>query len=349
MYNNGEPLVTIVIRRSGQTCHPPSVASPSIPDLDADAILGQARSENFPVASFFLPRRVRVPFGGHLRVRPLGRRHRRRGRRRPPGPARLARVRARAGQRGTATHPILVRLMPTLSELSLPLDPFRALIEANRVDQTVRRYETMEELADYCRLSAVPVGRLVLLVLRRQHTGSGRAVRRGVHRAATDRAPPRHRRRCGPRQDLSPARDRTAFGVTEDELLAPVPAPRSDAWWRYTSTGRAVAWPPGGPSAEPALATRAAVAGFVGGGEAALEAIRRAGYDVLGTRCRPHPLGVVARLAAIPSHRPTKAPDLTQPHRQTRPRHRAVSHHPQVGPPHECRCRLSRVRGHHPP
>jgi hypothetical protein len=36
----------------------------------------------------------------------------------------------------------------------------------------------------------------------------------------------------------------------------------------------------------------------VGGGEAALDAIQRAGYDVLGTRCRPRPLGVGAHLVS---------------------------------------------------
>ena len=39
------------------------------------------------------------------------------------------------------------------------------LIEANRLDQRVSRYETWEQLRDYCALSANPVGELVLGVL----------------------------------------------------------------------------------------------------------------------------------------------------------------------------------------
>ncbi len=40
---------------------------------------------------------------------------------------------------------------------------------------------------------------------------------------------------------------------------------------------------------------RAAVAGFTAGGQAALDSIERAGYDVLGTRCRPRRLRFAAR------------------------------------------------------
>ena len=50
------------------------------------------------------------------------------------------------------------------SELDLPLEPFRKLIEANRRDQRITRYDTWEDLIDYCTCSADPVGRLVLAV-----------------------------------------------------------------------------------------------------------------------------------------------------------------------------------------
>src|SRR5207248_1025916 len=46
----------------------------------------------------------------------------------------------------------------------LPAAPFRRLIQANRRDQEVKRYATCDELLDYCRLSADPVGHLVLYV-----------------------------------------------------------------------------------------------------------------------------------------------------------------------------------------
>ena len=63
---------------------------------------------------------------------------------------------------GHATHPVFVALRGTVSRHELPPEPFRDLIRAFVQDQTVHRYNTYEELYDYCRLSANPVGRLVL-------------------------------------------------------------------------------------------------------------------------------------------------------------------------------------------
>ena len=50
----------------------------------------------------------------------------------------------------------------TVGECSLPIGPFERLIEANRLDQVVTRYETFAQLLGYCQLSAAPVGELVL-------------------------------------------------------------------------------------------------------------------------------------------------------------------------------------------
>ncbi len=63
---------------------------------------------------------------------------------------------------GEARHPLLVRLQGTVRACALPREPFLRLIEANRVDQRVTRYETWEQLLGYCHLSADPVGELVL-------------------------------------------------------------------------------------------------------------------------------------------------------------------------------------------
>ena len=60
------------------------------------------------------------------------------------------------------THPVMAELARTIAECGLPDGPFRRLIEANRVDQTVTRYETYAQLLGYCQLSAAPVGELVL-------------------------------------------------------------------------------------------------------------------------------------------------------------------------------------------
>ena len=63
---------------------------------------------------------------------------------------------------GEARHPVFVALKETISECSIPKQPFADLLTAFRQDQTVTRYSTMEEVLAYCQYSADPVGRLVL-------------------------------------------------------------------------------------------------------------------------------------------------------------------------------------------
>lgn len=61
-------------------------------------------------------------------------------------------------------HPVLVALQLTLEHHAMPVEPFLDLIAANVQDQSVKRYQTWDELDAYCRLSAAPVGRMVLRV-----------------------------------------------------------------------------------------------------------------------------------------------------------------------------------------
>jgi squalene synthase HpnC len=63
---------------------------------------------------------------------------------------------------GRATHPVFVALRETVGRHGLPIEPFADLIRAFRQDQTVTRYRNWDEVFDYCRYSANPVGRLVL-------------------------------------------------------------------------------------------------------------------------------------------------------------------------------------------
>lgn len=67
---------------------------------------------------------------------------------------------------GKPHHPVLVALRTTILEFAIPPEPFLDLLVAFRQDQQVRRYETFEELLNYCRYSANPVGRLVLYLAR---------------------------------------------------------------------------------------------------------------------------------------------------------------------------------------
>jgi squalene synthase HpnC/squalene synthase HpnD len=63
---------------------------------------------------------------------------------------------------GRPSHPVFVALAPTVVELDIPIQPFRDLLRAFRQDQTTPRYASWDDVIDYCRYSANPVGRLVL-------------------------------------------------------------------------------------------------------------------------------------------------------------------------------------------
>lgn len=65
---------------------------------------------------------------------------------------------------GKPSHPVYVALAETVKTFDLPLQPFRDLISAFRQDQQVHRYATFDQLLDYCRRSANPVGRLYLWI-----------------------------------------------------------------------------------------------------------------------------------------------------------------------------------------
>ena len=64
--------------------------------------------------------------------------------------------------RGEARHPVFVALAETIRACDIPQQPFADLLVAFRQDQNVLRYQTMDDVLDYCRYSANPVGRLVL-------------------------------------------------------------------------------------------------------------------------------------------------------------------------------------------
>ena len=61
-------------------------------------------------------------------------------------------------------HPVMVALKDTIQRYRIPREPFLKLIEANRMDQEVARYQTFEDLLYYCDHSANPCGRLFLYV-----------------------------------------------------------------------------------------------------------------------------------------------------------------------------------------
>src|SRR3954447_6033898 len=63
---------------------------------------------------------------------------------------------------GNPRHPVFVALAGTVREFDIPKQTFADLLTAFRQDQKLTRYETFGDLLGYCRYSANPVGHLVL-------------------------------------------------------------------------------------------------------------------------------------------------------------------------------------------
>jgi len=74
------------------------------------------------------------------------------------------RLMLRQSETGDSRHPIFVALAATRTEFDLPLALFEDLLSAFAQDVTVNCYEGFGQLLDYCRRSANPIGRLILLL-----------------------------------------------------------------------------------------------------------------------------------------------------------------------------------------
>lgn len=128
-------------------------------------LLASRHYENFAVASKIVPGRIRLDlmrFYGFCRTTDdLGDE----SGSRDEALARLARWRDETQTffAGAApVHPVLIALRETVAHYALDKQPFLDLIAANEQDQRVLAYETWPQLEAYCRLSAAPVGRVVL-------------------------------------------------------------------------------------------------------------------------------------------------------------------------------------------
>jgi squalene synthase HpnC len=271
----------------------------------AAAVMGHAGGENFPVASRVLPRSIRghllALYGFARLVDELGDADDR-----PPA-CRSAALDWLEGElerafAGEARNELLVRLTPTLRACALPREPFLALIEANRVDQRVARYETWQQLLDYCKLSANPVGELVLRILDRS-TPERVAL---SDRICTALQLAEHWQDIA--EDLArdrvylPAEDLERFGCSEDELRRPHASERLRRLLAFEVTRTRRLLREGAPLIDELRGReRLAVAAFVSGGRAALDAIERAGYDVLAgpPRAGRSPIGRARRASAL--------------------------------------------------
>jgi squalene synthase HpnC len=126
--------------------------------------LAESHYENFHVASWLLPKRLRPHFhsiyaycrisddlgdevGNHAQALVL---------------LDIWGEQLDACYRGEARHPVFVALRETIRICDIPKEPFADLLTAFRQDQSVTRYASMDDVLAYCRNSANPVGRLVL-------------------------------------------------------------------------------------------------------------------------------------------------------------------------------------------
>ena len=127
--------------------------------------------ENFPVASLLLPRRLRTPIELIYRFARSADDVADEGA--LPDDVRLARLsvyRAELGRIGAGEVPqaaLFRDIARIVREHALPLGLFGDLIDAFSQDVTKKRYANFAELADYCRRSANPVGRLLLHLFKR--------------------------------------------------------------------------------------------------------------------------------------------------------------------------------------
>jgi squalene synthase HpnC len=126
--------------------------------------LARSHYENFSVATWFLPKRLRQHFYNvyaYCRISDdLG----------DETGDREASLQLldewecelNACYKGNPRHPVFVALAGTVREFDIPKQTFADLLSAFRQDQRITRYESFDDLLGYCRYSANPVGHLVL-------------------------------------------------------------------------------------------------------------------------------------------------------------------------------------------
>jgi squalene synthase HpnC len=262
----------------------------------------QAATENFPVALRLLPRRHRRHLAA---VYGFARSADDMGDEAPPGErlrlldefeADLSRL--YAGPGGEAPRLEVIRaLAPAVAECAIPAQPFRDLIQANRQDQQVTRYQTFDELLAYCRLSANPVGRIVLHVFgaAAPHTERLSDLVCTALQLAEHWQDVAEDLRAG--RIYLPGKDLAAYGVTEADLAAPSASPQVRALMAFEIRRAGDLLDEGAPIVGTLRGfARVAVAGYVAGGRAALAAIKASGCDVLAATPRPRKPRVAVEL-----------------------------------------------------
>jgi squalene synthase HpnC len=265
--------------------------------------LARTHYENFSVASWFLPQRLRQDFFNvyaYCRISDdlgdeVGD---------PNASLRLLdqwEAELDACYAGSPRHPVFVALVETVRKWEIPKQTFVDLLTAFRQDQRVSRYPTFEDVVGYCRYSANPVGHLVLYVCG-YHDAERQALSDFTCTAL---------QLANFWQDVSldyangrlylPLEDLRRFGVTEDDIAAQRNTSEFCDMMRFEVERARVCFARGLPLIEKVDRELAIdIELFSRGGQEILNAIEAQGYNVLGRRpaiSKSRKLGLVARAA----------------------------------------------------
>jgi squalene synthase HpnC len=254
------------------------------PELAAEQIDARASGENFPVVSVLSPRwarpHLRAIYGFARLVDNLGDE--------AAGDRNALLDELERELDGPPRTDLMRRLHATIAARSLPRELFARLIEANRIDQRKTRYESWDDVREYCTYSADPVGRLVLAVYGRDRdpnlVAMSDSICTGLQLVNFLQDPPR---------DLAlgrvylPQESLRRFGVSDEELAGPLTEPALGLL-RFEG-GRARELLEAGLPLRRALGGRPgmSVALYARGGLAALDALEKAGWDVFSSRPAP--------------------------------------------------------------
>ena len=267
------------------------------------ARLARTHYENFSVATWFLPRRLRQHF---YNVYSYCRISDDLGDEVGDAAASLAlldqwQIELDACYEGHPKHPVFVALAETVRQFEIPKQEFSDLLIAFRQDQTVTRFETFADLLGYCRYSANPVGHLVLYLCgyrdaeRQQlsdYTCTALQLANFWQDVTRDYAKGRI---------YLPLEDLRRFSVEEDDILCGRNTPAFRAMMRF-EVERADEWFRRGLPLVDKVDRELAVdlELFSRGGQEILKAIAQQDYAVLGNRpeiSKPRKLALVARAA----------------------------------------------------
>jgi squalene synthase HpnC len=186
---------------------------------------------------------------------------------------------------GVTRHPVFVALAETIRVCSIPKTPFADLLVAFRQDQRVTRYRTMPDVFGYCRNSANPVGHLVLYVCGYREpelftlsdfTCTALQLANFWQDVREDYL--RHR-------IYLPLEDMDRFGVTEEQIRDRRFSPEFRSLMEHEVAFAQSLFEAGAPllhRVDKEIAVDIAL--FSRGGQEILRAIRKQNYDVLGSR-----------------------------------------------------------------